>query len=85
MLKMGELEEGLRFVSRGEFEAAFERLHPLAKQGELQAQLVIARLYFSGHGVEKDLDQYTYWLEQAAAQGDKAAKSKLKRLHRKES
>jgi TPR repeat protein len=65
------------------FEEAVALLLPLAQQGEVEAQKLVARLYFSGQGVEKNLDRYRYWLEQAAAQGDRQSRAKLKRLKKK--
>lgn len=74
------LDAGLRAFARGEFAAAAQLLEPCAEAGDIKAQLLVARLYYAGNGVEKDTGRYAYWLERAAAQGDKSARAKLKRL-----
>jgi TPR repeat protein len=77
---MDELTLGIRAFQKSLYEEAYTRLLPLAEQGELRAQIIIARLYYAGNGVEKDQDKYIYWLQKAADSGDKSAKSQLKRL-----
>ncbi len=69
---------------KGQYIEAHEKLAVLAEQGELRAQLIMARLYYAGNGVEKDQETFVYWLQKAADNGDKAAKSHLKRLKLKE-
>ena len=59
------------------------QLEPLARGGEVRAQMIMARLYYGGNGVEQDLAQYQYWLQQAADNGDKSAKSLVKRYAKK--
>ena len=75
-----QLDAGLRAFSRGEFAEAFSQLLPCAEAGEVKAQLLVARLYYAGNGVQKDLEQYRYWLQRAADLGDKSARARLKRL-----
>lgn len=77
---MNELTLGIRAFQKGQFAEAFALLSPLAEQGEPRAQLIMARLYYAGNGVEKDLDKHAYWLRKAAESGDKSAKSQIKRL-----
>lgn len=77
---MDNLTLGIRAFKHGHYEEAYERLSGLAEQGELRAQVLLARLYYAGNGVEKDQAKYVYWLGRAAENGDKAAKSQLKRL-----
>lgn len=73
-------DAGLRAFARGDFAGAAQWLLPCAQAGDTRAQALVARLYYAGNGVEKDLGQYAYWLEQAAAGGDKSARARLKRL-----
>lgn len=75
-----QLDAGLRAFARGEFAAALGLLTPCAIAGDVKAQLLLSRLYYAGNGVEKDLEQYRYWLQRAAEQGDKSARARLKRL-----
>jgi len=75
-----DLDAGLRAFARGEFATAAQLLLPCAEAGDIKAQLLVARLYYAGNGVDKDMTRYSYWLERAAEQGDKSARAKLKRL-----
>lgn len=77
---MDELTEGIRAFKKGRYVIAYRKLLPLAEQGELRAQVILARLYYAGNGVEKNHDKYVYWLGRAADSGDKSSKSQLKRL-----
>jgi TPR repeat protein len=78
-----QLQQGINAFMGFRFDEAVRLLLPLAEQGEVEAQKLMARLYFSGHGVEKSLEKYQYWLEQAATQGDRQSRAKLKRLQKK--
>ena len=78
-----QLQKGINAFMGFRFDEAVSLLLPLAEQGEVEAQKLMARLYFSGNGVKKSLEQYQYWLTQAAAQGDRQSKAKLKRIHKK--
>ena len=78
-----QLQRGIHAFMGFRFEEAVSILLPLAEQGEVEAQKLMARLYFSGHGVEKNLERYEYWLARAAAQGDRQSKAKLKRIKKK--
>jgi TPR repeat protein len=74
------LQLGVNAFMGNRYPEAFEILLPLAEAGEVEAQKLVARLYFSGNGVERDRQRYIYWLEQAAALGDRQSKAKLKRF-----
>lgn len=74
------LARGIRLFMRGEYEEAFALLEPPAREGNLKAQLLMVKIYYAGHGVEADHDQYIYWLERAAENGDKPSKTKLKKI-----
>ena len=78
-----QLQQGINAFMGFRFEEAVKLLLPLAEQGEVEAQKLMARLYFSGHGVEKNMEKYHYWLVQAAEQGDRQSRAKLKRLNKK--
>lgn len=79
-----ELAEGVNAFQKGKYNEAFTLLLPFAEQGELRAQLILARLYYAGHGVQRDEDKYLYWLRRSADSGDKSAKSIIKRIDRNE-
>lgn len=72
-------DAGLRAFSRGDFTAAAQLLLPCAETGDVKAQMLMARLYYAGNGVPADQERYRFWLEQAANNGDKTARAKLKR------
>ena len=73
---------GIRAFQKGRYEEAFRRLEPFARDGELRAQLILARLYYAGNGVERSEERHLHWLQAAADNGDKAAKAQLKRWRR---
>ena len=77
---MDDLTLGIRAFQKGLYTEAHEKLHHIAENGELRAQMIMARMYYAGNGVEKDQEKYVYWLQRAADSGDKASKSQLKRL-----
>jgi len=78
-----QLQKGINAFMGFRFDEAATLLLPLAEQGEVEAQKLMARLYFAGNGVEKSLEKYQYWLHKAAEQGDRQSKAKLKRIHKK--
>ena len=73
-------DAGLRAFSRGDFGEALRLLEPCATAGDTTAQNLLARMFYAGNGVTRDLERYRYWLEQAAGAGDKRARARLKRL-----
>ena len=73
---------GIRAFQKARYDEAFERLEPFAEAGELRAQLILARLYYAGNGVERSQERHLHWLRAAADNGDKAAKAQLKRWRR---
>ncbi len=48
-----------------------------AEDGDVQAQLAIAKAYHLGEGVEKDEDEAVQWWERAAVHGDLSAQINL--------
>ncbi|QFU74775.1 sel1 repeat family protein [Halioglobus maricola] len=77
-----ELSQGIRAFNKRHYEEAFRLLEPLAEAGELRAQLILARLYYAGNGVEKSDSRYHYWLQKSADSGDKSSRARVKKLHR---
>ncbi|MEZ5540247.1 MAG: hypothetical protein R3E63_09960 [Pseudomonadales bacterium] len=73
-------DAGMRAFFKSDFTQAFTLLLPCANAGDTHAQMLIARMYYAGNGVSKNMDQYQYWLERAAEGGDKSARARLKRL-----
>ncbi len=83
MEKAEQLQRGIHAFMSFRFHEAVKLLLPLAEEGEVEAQKLIARLYFAGNGVERNLERYQYWLTKAAEQGDRQSKAKLKRISKK--
>lgn len=77
-----QLDAGLRAFARNDFALATKLLLPCAEDGNTRAQILLSRLYYAGNGVPADHTQYLYWLERAAAGGDKSARAKLKRMQK---
>lgn len=79
------LHLGIKAYMREDYDRAEPVLRHHAEAGELKAQQLLAKMYYSGHGVPQDRERYLYWLEQAAAQGDRSAKARLKAARKQES
>ena len=54
-----------------------EEVRRLAEQGDLQAQVKLARMYEEGRGVPKDFDEALKWYKEAAEHGDAFAQGTL--------
>ena len=80
---VSSLAVGVNAYMKGDHARALPILRHYADAGELKAQQLLARMYYSGHGVEKDQDRYLFWLERAADNGDRSARARLKKLRRK--
>lgn len=77
-----DVRHGIKAFMKGDFERAARILPRYAEQGHLKAQILLAKMYFSGHGVARDEERYRYWLQRAADNGHKPSKAKLKKLAR---
>lgn len=51
----------------------FKNIENLAKEGDSQAQFLLAHCYRDGWGTEKDAQKFEYWLTQAAQSGNSNA------------
>ena len=79
---MDDLALGIRAFQKGRYDDVYRQLLPYAESGAVRAQLILARLYYAGNGVEQDLEKYQYWLQKAADNGDKSAKHQVKLLRK---
>ena len=59
-----EQAEQLILVER--YSEALELIFPLAKSGDINAQLHLAKMYYQGKGLEKDYDKASYWICRAS-------------------
>lgn len=77
-----DVRHGIKAFMAGNYDKAARILPFYAEAGHVKAQTILAKMYFSGHGVEQDPDKYRYWLQRAADKGHKPSKAKLKKLSR---
>ena len=64
------LEEAQEATRRGDFKRTAQILTPLAKAGNIEAQVTLAGLYRAGRGVSRDHAKAVHWLKEAAEAGD---------------
>lgn len=76
-----DYEEGLNAAFAGDFETALREFTIEAENGLDLAQYNLAILYFTGRGVERDLERAFHWTEQAALQGHIEAQANLGSLY----
>lgn len=78
---LADYEQGLDAVFRGDYETAFREFTVAAEAGLDVAQYNLAILYFTGQGVDQNLEQAFRWTEAAALQGHLAAQANLGSLY----
>jgi TPR repeat protein len=49
-----------------QYSQALELIFPLAKSGDINAQLRLAKMYYQGQGLEKNFDKASYWVCRAS-------------------
>jgi len=64
------------------YEAALKHWHPIAVEGDARAQLGIATLYYSGHGMPIDYGTALGWCQKASDQGNPKAQYMLASMYR---
>lgn len=64
-----DLGAGVRAIKDHDFPKAFEEIHPLAEQGNPEAQDWLAWMYLSGNGVSKDYAEAKRWFSESASKG----------------
>tara|TARA_B100000768_G_scaffold22866_1_gene20419 strand:+ start:536 stop:1141 length:606 start_codon:yes stop_codon:yes gene_type:complete len=72
-IQASSFEEGLNFSQNGDFKNAFIQWHPLAKQGNIDAQFQIGLMYSYGNGVKQDYFEALKWHELAGNNGNRTA------------
>lgn len=65
----GSVEAGVAALNFGEYAGAFRILLPHAEAGNAEAQASVGLLCFLGLGVNRDFQEATRWLKEAAAKG----------------
>jgi hypothetical protein len=71
------LSDAQNAYSMGDYAKAAQLYLPLAKQGQVKAQLSLGVMYYLGQGVEKNDQDATKWFELAAGQGQALAEDIL--------
>ncbi|VAW93712.1 hypothetical protein MNBD_GAMMA21-3057 [hydrothermal vent metagenome] len=63
-------EEAYSLYQRKHYKESFEKYFLLAEEGHESCQSFVGWMYFSGEGVQRDLNKAKYWYEKAAKSGD---------------
>lgn len=78
---LADYEAGVNAAFNGDFETALHEFTVAAEEGLDLAQYNLGILYYTGQGVERDLDLAFRWTEAAALQGHVAAQFNLGSLY----
>ena len=78
---LASYEDGVNAAFDGNFDIAFREFSVAAEEGLDLAQYNLAILYFTGQGVEKDIERAFKWTLAAAQQGHTAAQFNLASLY----
>ena len=76
-LAAGPLEDATAAYKRGDHATALTLVRPLAEEGDPKGQLLLARMYFNGHGVSQDDAEAVKWARKAAEQNNAEAQRSL--------
>jgi uncharacterized protein len=77
----GDYEDGVGAFFRQDYKTAFEKLEPLAKQGNDQAQGLIGKMYELGQGISQDYGQAVKWCRLSAEQGNSGSQTFLGQMY----
>lgn len=78
---LADFAAGAEAYDGGDYLTAIEEWHPLAEEGNAQAQLALASLYQFGEGVPKDDAKAAKWYWHAAEQGELVAQINLAKFY----
>ena len=68
-----DMEKAEQLVLAEQYSKALELIFPLAKSGDINAQLYLAKMYYKGQGLEQDYDKASYWVCRASETDNFAA------------
>jgi hypothetical protein len=77
------LEDAVVACQRGDYATALKVWHPLAEQGDAEAQFHLGVIYESGQGVLRNDAEASKWYRKAADQGDAVAQFYLAIMYTK--
>lgn len=60
------LDQADALIARKKYADALELIFPLAKSGDVKAQLRLANMYYRGQGLETNFDKASYWVCRAS-------------------
>ena len=60
------MQQAELLILTAQYTEALELIFPLAKSGDINAQLLLAKMYFQGQGLEKNYDKASYWVCRAS-------------------
>lgn len=60
------IEQAEQLILTEQYSEALELIFPLAKSGDINAQLRLANMYYQGQGLEKNYDKASYWVCRAS-------------------
>lgn len=68
-----------QLLSEEEYHTVLEMIFPNAQAGDVEAQLLLAKMYYEGRGLEKDFHKASYWVCRASETDNfKANKFRIK-------
>jgi len=67
------IEQAEQHILAEQYSEALELLFPLAKSGDINAQLLLAKMYYQGQGLKKNYDKASYWVCRASETDNFAA------------
>ncbi|WP_324282060.1 tetratricopeptide repeat protein [Cyanobacterium aponinum UTEX 3222] len=76
-MKTSKYEQGAIAFADENYQKAMEIMLPLAKEGDIKAQLSVASMYFSGLGVKQDYEKAAQWYRYGAEKGHPIAQHSL--------
>ncbi len=68
-----DLASAKRAYQQKDYATALQQVKPLAEKGDTEAQLILGKMYLSGHGVVTDTDQAIRWFKASAEKGNAEA------------
>jgi TPR repeat protein len=76
-----DFAEGLRLYDAGDYAGARDEWLPLARNGDTDAQVVIADMYRQGLGVRRNSGEAATWYRRAAERGHAVARINLAEMY----